>query len=96
MDRIDSGFAELLGTGSKGDERPADEGEDTEGDKEDEGGFVSKWGWIANVDEVSETCRCSWDDVLRKPAIEFLNVLSYRRDKAAWEESQRKKYIRNN
>lgn len=25
--------------------------------------------------------RCSWDDVWNKPALEFLNVLAYRRDK---------------
>lgn len=25
--------------------------------------------------------RCSWDAVFEKPAVEFLNVLSYRRDK---------------
>ena len=40
-----------------------------------------KWGWIANVDAVSETCRCSWDDVWRMTALEFLNILSYRKDK---------------
>lgn len=25
--------------------------------------------------------RCSWDEVWRKTALEFLNVLSYRKDK---------------
>jgi hypothetical protein len=31
--------------------------------------------------------RCSWDDVLAKPAIAFLNVLGYRRDKRAREDA---------
>lgn len=34
---------------------------------------------------MSETLRISWDAVFEKPAIEFLNVLSYGRDKAAYE-----------
>ena len=25
--------------------------------------------------------RCSWDEVWNKPALEFLNVLAYRKDK---------------
>lgn len=33
------------------------------------------------MDAVSETCRCSWDDVWRMTALEFLNILSYRKDK---------------
>ena len=42
-------------------------------------------GWIANVDAASETCRCSWDEVMRWTAIEILNILSYRKDKIAKE-----------
>lgn len=41
-----------------------------------------KWGWLAWVDMVSNTCRCSWDDVFRKSAVEFLNIVCYSRDKA--------------
>ena len=29
--------------------------------------------------------RCSWDEVWAMPAVEFLNVLAYRKDKAEWE-----------
>ena len=63
-----------------------DEGQSEEGgaDAEDSGGgstFAERWGWIANVDAVSETCRCSWDDVWQMKVIEFLNILSYRREK---------------
>lgn len=31
--------------------------------------------------------RCSWDDVFNKPAIEFLNVLCYRKDRDAEEKA---------
>ena len=30
--------------------------------------------------------RCSWDAVWDKPAVEFLNVLAYRKDKDAAQE----------
>lgn len=29
--------------------------------------------------------RCSWDEVWSMPAVEFLNVLAYRKDKTEWE-----------
>ena len=85
MQEINQGFSELLQTG--GDE---DQGQDQEGGDpgEDSGTgetFGDKWGWIANVDAASETYRCSWDDVMRWTAIEFLNILSYRKDKIAKE-----------
>ena len=76
------------GTGSE--DRYAD-GSGTGG----EDGFADKWGWIANVDRCSETIRESWDYVFRMPVMEFLNILSYRKDrddreKAAIEELKRK------
>lgn len=49
------------------------------------GGFADRWGWVSCVDAVSETMRTSWDAVLAMTAMEFLNVLSYRRDKKAAE-----------
>jgi len=53
---------------------------------------MNRWGWIANVDAVSETCRCSWDDVWRLKAMEFLNILAYRRDKIAKETKDIEEY----
>lgn len=44
------------------------------------------------MDAVSETCRCSWDDVWRMTALEFLNILCYRRDKGAEERAQTEKW----
>lgn len=38
--------------------------------------------------------RCSWDVVWDKPAVEFLNVLSYRKDKDAAQEEMLEKWKR--
>ena len=38
--------------------------------------------------------RCSWDVVLDKPAVEFLNVLAYRKDKDAAEKEAIEKWKR--
>lgn len=38
--------------------------------------------------------RCSWDEVWRKPAIEFLNALAYRRDKLEWEKEAMERWKR--
>ena len=48
-------------------------------------GFFQRWGWWHNVDAVSETLRISGDEVLQKSVVEFLNILSYRKDKNNWE-----------
>lgn len=40
--------------------------------------------------------RCSWDEVLAKPAIEFLNVIGYRRDKQAREKASIEKWKKSN
>ena len=37
---------------------------------------------------MSETCRCSWDDVWRMTAIEWLNHVAYRIDKIAHDKAQ--------
>lgn len=56
--------------------------------------YSSKWGWIANVDVASECCRCSWDDIFAKSAMEFLNILCYRKDKIAKEKEDMDKWKR--
>lgn len=40
---------------------------------------------------MSETLRISWDEVLQKSVVEFLNILAYRKDKNAWEKDSIKK-----
>lgn len=45
---------------------------------------------------MSETMRQSWDSVFRMPALEFLNVVAYRRDKAEEEKRQIEKWKKRN
>ena len=85
MQEINSRFSELLQAGGGEDQGQDQEGEDAEQYPGTGETFGDKWGWIANVDAASETCRCSWDEVMRWTAIEFLNILSYRKDKIAKE-----------
>lgn len=40
--------------------------------------------------------RCSWDDILRVTAIEFLNIICYSKDKAAWQQDEIKKWQKKN
>ena len=80
--------------GSNEDSGQGDEEEDLEEDT-GSGGFAEKWGWVANVDLVSETCRCSWNEVWEMSAIEFLNILAYRRDKGAKEKEELEKWRRS-
>ena len=81
VSQINSRFTELLQTGSDEDQGQGQEGDDAAEDPGAGEAFGDKWGWIANVDAASETCRCSWEEVMRWSAIEFLNILSYRKDK---------------
>ena len=83
---------------NKGDSEDSEQGNEGETDETDAGGngdsFQDKWGWIANVDEVSETCRCSWDDVWKMDAVEFLSIICYKRDKAAKDKEELEKWKR--
>ena len=92
MGKINQGFPNLFGQGDKEDSEQADEGETDETGAGD--AFQDKWGWIANVDDVSETCRCSWDDIWRMSAIEFLNLICYRKDKIAKDKEELEKWKR--
>ena len=38
--------------------------------------------------------RCSWDEVWTKPALEFLNVLAYRKDRDQREKEATDRFIR--
>lgn len=46
------------------------------------------------MDAVAETLRCSWDEVWRMRVTEFLNLLSYRKDKIAKMKEDQKKWQR--
>jgi hypothetical protein len=77
--------------GVKPGEAGGDNGEDPEGPKD---AFTDRWGWIGAIDGAAETQRCSWDAMLDKPAVEFLNTLAYRADKAAKERADVEKWKR--
>ena len=38
--------------------------------------------------------RCPWADVWEMPAIQFLNVLAYRKDKVEWEKEAMERWKR--
>lgn len=81
-----------------------EEGEENEGrgdEGEDDGSgeentfakeFAKKWGWISSVDAVAKTVNTNWDVVFEKNVVEFLNILSYSRDKAELEKQQMKEF----
>ena len=76
------------------DEEGSEEGNgEGERDSEDNSGntFADKWGWIYQVDTVSECVKASWDVVFRMNVIEFLNILSYNKDKKEEEKRQAQK-----
>ena len=39
------------------------------------------------MNQVAEVQGLTWDQVLGKPALEFLNILAYRKDKTEWEKA---------
>lgn len=41
---------------------------------------------------MAEVQRITWDAVLMKPALEFLNTMSYLRDKGEWEKAELDKW----
>ena len=92
VQKINKGFSELLQAGGNEDQGQDQEGDDPAPDRGTGETFADKWGWISNVDAASETCRCSWEEVMRWTAIEFLNILSYRKDKIAKEKEDIEKW----
>jgi hypothetical protein len=84
---INSGYPNLFDAGGETYKGPGDEEGEDEGDPAPSG-FADRWGWVAHVDGVSETMRQSWNDTFRMPALEFLNVIAYRKDKAEEERRQ--------
>ena len=76
-------YPNLFGSGhGRDEETPEGENPDGQGDDEGSDPFTKKWNWIACVDTVSETCRCSWSKVWEMNVIEFLNMICYTSDKA--------------
>ena len=84
---LDDEDADMEGKG-QGDEDEAEDSADQDSGVE---GFFQRWSWFYNTDAVSETLRISWDEVLQKSVVEFLNILSYRKDKNNWEKESIKR-----
>ena len=95
MRGVCDGYPTLFGAGDEtGEDTQADTEADAAADKDEGAGFASKWGWVANIDAVAETARCSWEDATALPVREFLNTLCYRNDKINEQERQRREYLR--
>ena len=92
LQRINEGYVNLFPAGGEENQGQGEEDENGEADNAADDDFAVKWGWIANIDAVSETCRCSWDEVWQMTALEFLNIISYRKDKAAREKEELEKW----
>ena len=98
MDTLVKAYPNIFPQGSEegGTDGPA--GEDTadaeagEGDAPDT--FTAKWGWISLIDTVSDTKRCSWDDVWKETMLETLNVFAYAKDRNARREDELERYKR--
>jgi len=90
--RLSEGFPNLFEAPGAEDEGRDGEGDGAEAGAADGGTFAESWGWVYNLDRFASTIGCSWDAALEKPALEFLNVLAYIKDKTAWEEAEREKW----
>ena len=86
------------------DEEEDEESERRDGEEELDGSdtettfvteFTKRWGWISNVDAVSKTINTDWDTVFNKNIVEFLNILSYSKDKTELEKQQQKQFQNN-
>lgn len=92
---IRNGYPTLFGEDDEGDEDAEGKAEDDTQDDEGTGeAFAERWGWLANIDAVAETARCSWDAATDMPVVAFLNILAYRNDKIAEQERQRREWLR--
>lgn len=84
-------YSNLFGQEIEEDE--ADQGTE-DGDGEGIGGFGSRWGYVAMIDRVSEAMKINWHEVMDLNVYEYLNVLSYLRDKAEDEKRRLEQFRR--
>ena len=80
-------------------EEDDDDEEDEEADEENEGsnrpGFVKHWGWYYTLDNLSNNDRTKWEYFLEMNVIEFLNSLSYFKDKQNYIKEQLDQQMKN-
>lgn len=48
-------------------------------------GFIEYWGWFVTLDNLTNNRRELWDYFLDMNIIEFLNTISFYKDKQQWE-----------
>ena len=94
MDSLTSLYPVLFGADGKKGEGQGEEGDDDGADRGTS--FHDKWGWVSAVDRVSQTMRTDWDRVYKMPAMEFLNVVSYIKDKTEEEKREIEKWKKRN
>ena len=100
LSQFNKGYSSLFGIvdeeeNEEGEEPGGKEKTDRDSEETTPNSFSAKWGWIHAVDEVSETTRESWETVFKMNIVEFLNILSYIRDKAAEEKRKMEEYKRS-
>ena len=86
--RLNSGFPNLLRKRPAKGEGPQEAGGDSVPDRPGPESFADRWGWIENPAQVAEVQRLSWDAVLMKPALEYLNTMAFLRDRREWEKEE--------
>ena len=87
MASLSKGYSGLFGIANE-------EGEETT-QKNNSEGFQEYWGWHLILDSLSNHDRTKWEFFYSMNIIEFLNCISFFKDKQKWEHEQNKIAIRN-
>jgi uncharacterized protein YfaT (DUF1175 family) len=61
--------------------------EDIEEVNQEEESYFQKWGWIITLDSLSQGDHSKWEYYTNLGVIEFLNVVSFQKDKTEWQRS---------
>lgn len=95
MDALVTAYPHIFPQGGEEGETEGPAGEDpADADPGPDDSFTAKWGWFSLVDTVSDTARCSWDEVWRKTMVETLNIFAYTKDRNARREDEMERYKR--
>ena len=53
----------------------------------EEESYFEKWGWVVTLDALSQGDHSKWEYYTNLNVIEFLNIVSFQKDKTAWQKS---------
>jgi hypothetical protein len=56
--------------------------------------FVKRWNWIATINQIANDDRTKWEFFLEMKLIEFLNTVSFYKDKGEFEKEQHEMMMR--